>query len=53
MWDDYPFSESNKITKRTVGVEFGGDGKGGGGWKKVEKEGGGYAIYGEGGGFKN
>ena len=25
MWDDHPFSESNKITKRTVGVDVGGN----------------------------
>ena len=29
MWDDHPFSESSKITKRTVGVEGGGDDEGG------------------------
>ena len=25
MWDDHPFNESSKITKRTVEVEVGGD----------------------------
>ena len=29
MWHDHQFSQRNKTTERTVGVEFGGDRNGG------------------------
>ena len=42
MWHDHPFSQRNRITERTLGVEVGGDKevvrvKG---WTKFEKGGG-------------
>ena len=47
MWDDHPFSECNKITKRTVGVEVEGgeEGRKGVG-QNFKRRGEGYAIYG-------
>ena len=46
MWDDYPFSESNKITKRTVVVEVGSDQKEGRRvGQNLKRRVGGYAIY--------
>ena len=42
MWHDHPFSQINRTTERTVGVEVGVDnkvGRGGEGWTKSEKEG--------------
>ena len=38
MWCNHPFSQRNKRTKRAVGVEVGGDGKGVAG-SKLEKGG--------------
>ena len=41
MWRNYPFSQRNKITKRAVGVDVGGDGDGGNGQNlKIENIGG-------------
>ena len=40
MWDDHPFSECNKITKRTVGVEVEGGEEGRKGVGQISKEGG-------------
>ena len=36
MCRDHPFSLRNKTTKRTVGVEVGGDGEGGWGWTEFD-----------------
>ena len=54
MWRDHPFSQRNRKTERTVGVEVGGDRKvWRGGWTKFEKgEGGGGKQY-RGGSFIN
>ena len=47
MWDNHPFSECNKITKRTVGVEVEGDKEGGKGvGQNFKRRGEVYAIYG-------
>ena len=53
MWRDHPFSQRNRKTERTVGVEVGGDRKvWRGGWTKFEKgEGGGGKQYRGGGVF--
>ena len=40
MWCDHPFNQRNKTTEKVVGVGFGGDREGGGGWTKFEKGGG-------------
>ena len=38
MWHDHPFSQRNRTTERTVGVEVGGDREVGvTGWTKFEK----------------
>ena len=43
LWTDYTFSQRDKTTERTVGVEVGGDrGWRGGGWTEFEKVGVGY-----------
>ena len=44
VWCDHPFSQRNKATKRALGTEFGGEGRG---WAEFEK---GSRQYGGGGG---
>ena len=39
MWHNHLFSHRSKITERAVGVDVGGNKKGGGGWSKFEKGG--------------
>ena len=36
MWHNYTFSQRNKITKRTLELEVGGDREGEEGWTKFE-----------------
>ena len=46
IWYDYPFSQRNRMTKRTVGMGLGGDRGVDGGGQHLKRVGEGYAIKG-------